>query len=166
VGSENKFKDAKEKRPAGGFVPFPYVVLRGQSFARLSANAIKLLVCLMAQYRGKNNGDLSIAWKLMKYRGWKSEETLNRAKEELLMTEFIAVTRRGARPNKAALYGITFFALDEHPKLEVTAHGFPRGAWDKDKLSIIDTKKVKNLTRVTDAKNTALTTKIGVVKAA
>lgn len=166
MGKRANFKEAKGKRPAGSYAAFPHVVLRSQSFARLSAIAVKLLCELLAQYRGTNNGDLSIAWKLMSPRSWKSEDTLNRAKDELLAAQFIEVTRRGARPNKAALYGITFYALDENPKLEITVQGFHRGAWNKDSLPIINIRMAKELVRVTPEKNALLTPIVGVVKAA
>lgn len=166
MARHDRFKEAKDKRPAGGYVAFPHVVLRSQSYARLSAIAVKLLCDLLAQYRGTNNGDLSIAWKLMKPRGWKSEGTLNRAKDELLDAQFIEVTRHGARPNKAALYGITFFALDENPKLEVTAHGFHRGAWNKDTLPTINIRTAEGSASVTQVKNASLTPIAVVAKAA
>lgn len=162
MAKRDRYKAARDKRPAGGYTAFPHVVLRSQSFARLSSIAVKLLCDLLAQYRGDNNGDLSIAWKLMKDRGWKSEGTLNRAKDELLASEFIEITRQGARPNKAALYGITFYALDENPKLEVTARGFPRNAWNKDTLPVIDPRRVKGLPLASDGKNTSLTPIAGV----
>src|ERR1700680_1474701 len=45
-----RVRNAKEKRPAGGFVPLPYVVIRSEQFARLSSHAVKLLVDLLAEY--------------------------------------------------------------------------------------------------------------------
>ena len=68
----------------------------------------------------------------MKPRGWKSEATLNRAKKELLASDLACLTRLGARPNKAALYALTWFALDPcGGKLEMTPATFPRGAWKR-----------------------------------
>ena len=89
-----------------------------------------LLFDLAAQYKGNNNGDLCAAWTLMKVRGWKSEETLHNAKRQLLERGLIAETRKGARPNKAALYGLTWFAMDEcKGKLDISAKAFPRGRY-------------------------------------
>jgi hypothetical protein len=89
-----------------------------------------LLFDLAAQYKGNNNGDLCAAWTLMKVRGWKSEETLHNAKRQLLERGLIAETRKGARPNKAALYGLTWFAMDEcKGKLDISAQSFPRGQY-------------------------------------
>ena len=100
---KNRFKDAQARREGGGFVPLPFVVIRSQSFTRLSAHAVKLLNDLLAQYKGDNNGDLCAAWTLMQPRGWKSKDTLNKALEELLAGDWLEVTRQGGR-HKATLY--------------------------------------------------------------
>ena len=62
----------------------PRELIDHPAFLRLSAHAKALLIDLGAQYRGDNNGDLGCAWKLMKPRGWRSEATLHKAKQELL----------------------------------------------------------------------------------
>ena len=125
----------KKKRFAGstigeGFVAFPYSVLHSQSLVSLSAKAVKLLVDLASQYRGDNNGDLAAAWKLMRPRGWKSEDTLNKAKQELLASDLIYEARKGRRPNVCSLYAITWRALDPSPKHDYTTRaGFTKGAY-------------------------------------
>lgn len=124
------FKGAAKKRDGGRFLALPWDVLESRAYLVLSPYAVKLLIDLAAQYRGNNNGDLGMAWKIMRPRGWRSEETLHKAKRELLKAGLIFETRKGARPNKASLYGLTFFDLDYcKGKLDITAQGFPRGAW-------------------------------------
>jgi hypothetical protein len=44
-------------------------VLRSAQWASLSPFAVKLLMELLGQYRGDNNGDLTVAWTLMSKRG-------------------------------------------------------------------------------------------------
>ena len=56
----------------------------------------------------------------MKPRGWKSEDTLNRAKRELLSAELIFEARKGRRPNVCSLYALTWFALDPSAKHDYT----------------------------------------------
>ncbi len=130
--ARNRFKDAQAKREGGGFVPLPFVVIRSQCFARLSAHAVKLLNDLLAQYKGDNNGDLCAAWTLMQPRGWKSKDTLNKALKELLTGDWLEVTRQGGR-HKATLYAVTFYAIDEcKGKLDVRSTGSPRGTWKKN----------------------------------
>jgi hypothetical protein len=119
---------AKEKRHPGGFVAFPHAVIRSGQFASLSPHAVKLLVDLLAQYQGSNNGDLCATWSMMAARGWRSRDTLWKALKELVEKGWIVQTRQGGM-NAASLYGVTFFAFDPSPKLEITAKAFPRGAW-------------------------------------
>jgi len=124
------WKAAREKRERGRFLALPYAVLTSAAYLSLSPHGIKLLIDLGMQYNGTNNGDLSAAWKLMRPRGWRSEETLAKAKRELLQTQLIVETRKGWRPNRASLYGLTFFALDHcGGKLDINPGGFPYGAW-------------------------------------
>src|SRR5688500_881599 len=113
MGRENRYKDAREKRDGNSHVAVPHVVLNSVAYLGLTAHARMLLFDLAAQYKGNNNGDLCASWTLMKKRGWKSEETLHKAKSQLLERGLIAETRKGARPNKAALYGLTWLALDD-----------------------------------------------------
>ena len=130
MGRKNGWKQAKDKRDGGAFLTVPMCVLNSQAYLRAGAHARMLLFDLFAQYKGNNNGDLCAAWKLMKRRGWRSEDTLAKAKKELLDLGLIAETRRGARPNKASLYAVTWCALDDcGGKLDISPSGFPRGRY-------------------------------------
>jgi hypothetical protein len=95
-----------------GFTPLPRVLIYSQSFARLSAHAVKLFFDLMAQYKGFNNGDLSAAWKLMHARGWRSRDTLGKALAELQERGFIVKTRQGGL-HKCSLFALTPYEVDE-----------------------------------------------------
>jgi len=124
------YKDAKIKRDAGLFMTIPLSVLESKAYVDATAHAKMLLWDLFIQYRGENNGDLCAAWKVMRRRGWKSEATLNRAKKELIELGLIVETRKGARPNKASLYAVTWCDLDPcSGKLDISSRAFPRGAY-------------------------------------
>lgn len=156
--AKSRYKNAKEKRDGNGHVGVPHCVLDGAAYLGLNAHARMLLWDLAAQYRGNNNGDLCMAWKLMRKRGWKSEETLNKAKLELLESCLIVETRKGARPNKCSLFALTWYALDDcDGKLDMSARSFPRGAYKlKDRPPVMVS---------SGRKNASLTT-AGVVKGA
>ena len=112
------------------FLALPYSVLQSKAFVLLPAKSVKLLLDLAAQYRGDNNGDLAAAWKLMRLRGWKSEDTLNRAKKELLASELIFEARKGRRPNVCSLFALTWFTLDSSDKHDyATRAAFVKGAY-------------------------------------
>jgi len=128
--AKNQWKDAKSKRPAGRFIQLPCCVLNSKAFLGLSMHGRSLLIDMVVQYQGNNNGDLSATWRLMKARGWRSQDTLHKAKKELLASGLIVETRVGARPNKASLYAMTFWAIDFcGGKLDMLLRNFPRGQW-------------------------------------
>lgn len=128
----DKFKDAKAARGNGQYFPLPCAVIQSNNFAKLSAHAVKLLMDLLAQWRGVNNGDLCSAWTVMSKRGWKSRATLDRARKELLLGEWIMLTRQGGR-HVASLYAVTFHAINAcGGKLEVQATLSPPGHWRKN----------------------------------
>ncbi len=120
---------AKGRADSGSFVAVPHRILEHDNYASLSARAVKLLIDLFAQYRGSNNGDLAAAWKLMQKRGWRSKETLHRAKRELLQKGFIETTRQGGR-HVCSLFAVTWLAIDEcGGKLDVMPTRVASGHW-------------------------------------
>ncbi len=117
----------KGNRIGEGFVALPYSVLNSPLFTKLSPHAIKLLIDVAAQYRGDNNGDLALAWKIMQPRGWRSEATLHKVKRELLDAGFLYETRKGRRPNVCSLFALTWPQLDNNDKFDPGAKaGFIR----------------------------------------
>jgi len=131
--SGKRSRHARDKRPDGGFVPLPHIVLRSAQWASLSPFAVKLLMELLGQYRGDNNGDLTVAWTLMSKRGWKSRTSLAKAMRELEANRWIQRTRQGGR-HVATLLAITIFALDDdnpkvRAKLGIPLNDYNRNAW-------------------------------------
>lgn len=90
--------------------------MNNPSFTNLGGTATKLLLVMAYHYKGKNNGDLSVSWSLMKAFGFKSEATLSRAVKELLEAELIIRTREGRFLNpggQCALYALSWLPIDE-----------------------------------------------------
>ncbi|RZI41507.1 hypothetical protein EGT07_18170 [Herbaspirillum sp. HC18] len=110
-------------------------VLDSAAYIGLSTAGKSLLWDVAAQLRGDNNGHLHCAWCVMQKRGWKSENTLNRAKKELLQSQLLFETRKGARPNKAAWYAVTWLALDAIDGMDIAPAAFPRGAYRHLKIA-------------------------------
>ena len=118
-----------ERREPGGFAALPHCLLESKVYIGLSAHAIKLLNDLLVQFKGFNNGDLCMAWTIMEKRGWKSRDTLNKARKELLSVELILVARYGDR-KRPHLYALTFFAIDEcQGKLDIKPTERPPSYW-------------------------------------
>ena len=94
------------------FAGVPRAVMQQEKFRALSAYARMLLFELAYDYRGHNNGDLSITWSVMRKRGFKSPSTLWSAKKELIDAGLIIRTRTGGR-NRCDLYAVTWQPIDE-----------------------------------------------------
>jgi hypothetical protein len=100
---------------------FPHELIRSRRFHALSAHAVKALMYLASQYRGSNNGDLGIAWKVAKARGFKSNSMLRRGAIELVETGFLIQTRQGGR-NRCSLFALTWMPIDEcNGKLDISS---------------------------------------------
>lgn len=67
----------------------------------------------------------------MEKRGWKSRDTLNKARKVLLDIELIFVSRYGDR-KRPHLYALTFYAIDEcGGKLDINTTARPLSLWRK-----------------------------------
>jgi len=113
-------REGKKERFAG----IPHVVLESKSYIALPARANKLLLDVVYQYNGKNNGDLTVAWGVMEKRGWSSKDTLSKAVQDLVEADLILKTRTGRFMNPGArcdLYAITWQAIDECPGKDLEA---------------------------------------------
>ena len=130
-GKKKKNWLSPERREPGGFAALPHCLLESKVYIGLSPHAVKLLNDLLAQFKGFNNGDLCLSWSIMAKRGWKSRDTLNKARKELMDVELIFVSRYGDR-KRAHLYALTFFAIDEcGGKLDISATPKPLSLWRK-----------------------------------
>jgi len=144
------YSKSKARREGGAFVPLPAAVLNHSNFMRLSHTAKSLLFDLLSQLRfgkngPKNNGDLCPTWKFMRARGWRSQDTLDSAKKELLHYGFIVLTRQGERlrSDRPNLYAITWWGINEcGGKLDVPETVAPTGEWKHDCPAYVKPKRV------------------------
>ena len=121
----------KGRADSGWFFRMPVAVLDSENYKALSFKARALLLDMGAQYRGANNGDIAAAWSIMRRRGWKSKDTLQRALAELLAAGMIEQTRWGGL-HCCSLYAFTWLAIDEcGGKLDVAATKVASQGWRK-----------------------------------
>jgi hypothetical protein len=114
-----KWKAQKAKRDGQQFVALPMVVLQSPGYRAAGHVARALLVDIALQYSGNNNGRLVACAKYLQPLGWRSNDTIVRARRELLELGLLLETRKGARPNRAAWYALTWQALDETEGLDI-----------------------------------------------
>jgi len=127
------------KRSSDPFIQIPFPVLKSVAYTNLGSWARTLLIELMLQYNGKNNGDLSVPYSLMKQRGFNSSGTLSKAGKELQKNKLIQVTkfhrRTGTTFEKTKLMALTWLPIHEctdkfgNYKLEVSATTSASNAW-------------------------------------
>jgi len=109
--SRNRLR-AKGRADGGTFVSLPHAILESQEWATLSAFEVRLLVDVYGQYNGRNNGALCAAWALMKKRGWRSQDTLNRALGGLQAKGFLIKTRQGGK-HRCSLFAVTWREIND-----------------------------------------------------
>ena len=120
------------------YITLPNQCLASDNFASLSAHANKLFLDLAAKCYGYNNGDLNMVWPDMQKRGWKSKETWNKARIELLDKGWIVKTRQGWN-NRCSLYGFTFMKMGEfNGKLDCAEGRLATNDWKKWRPTELD----------------------------
>lgn len=102
----------------------PHAVMDSEDFRRMSGSAHKILMELIRQYRGSNNGDLSATFAQASEWGIGSKSTLVNALEELQARNLIVRTREGRFTNPGgccSLYALTWLPINEcDGKLDVS----------------------------------------------
>jgi hypothetical protein len=126
----NSYSKAKGRNEKGRFVALPHHCLNHENYIRMNDKAKVLVVNVALQYNGGNNGDLCIAFSMMKKQGWRSKQTLYLAINELLHYGWLVRTRIGGLNKTPNLYAITFHPIDEcKGKLDIKATKIPPGNW-------------------------------------
>jgi len=127
------------KKRKSRFIGIPYHVATSKEFANLRAPAVKLLLDLLIQYNGNNNGMLSPCYALMRDRQW-AKSSLYRAYASLVHSGFIVVTRQGIKVRGyPTLVAITWNGIDEAIKckfdINVRSSPAPLSYWKTDKTT-------------------------------
>ena len=102
----------KGRRAAKPFSQIYHALLDDPIYMELSYPAKALLIDATRFYNGRNNGDICLTRKLMRPRGWNSNDVLCRAKNELIEAGLLILTRQGGR-HQCSLYGFSWLAIDE-----------------------------------------------------
>lgn len=112
-------KDRKQKKSSERFIRIPFWVMDMPAWKKLSFSSRALIQDVLMQYNGKNNGKLVLCEKALKPRGWTSTTTVTKCKRELIEHGFMVETRKGAKPNKASWYALTWLGLDVREGVDI-----------------------------------------------
>lgn len=124
----------KGRRESGAFGRWPHACAVHPSYSRLTIPARALLLDLIGQFNGFNNGNLTTAFTVLKPMGWKSRTTVDKACGELEKAGWIVRTRQGGK-NRCNLYALTYAGIDRCPdesgnhKLDVPPNPVALGFW-------------------------------------
>lgn len=118
-------RDYRKGKLSFPFVALPIEIIRSDEWLNLPPNARVLAIDLMSQYTGRNNGRLCPGFPVMRKYGWKSKETLIKAKKALLDCSFVVQTRIGHAPRTAEWIGFTWWDLDYDKSMDIRPQGFP-----------------------------------------
>jgi hypothetical protein len=150
-----KFKGGRDKRDGTAFVALPIVVLESKGYRQTSTTARALLVDVAMQYTGHNNGKLTACVKYLKPKGWTSNGTILRAVHDLQACGLLVETRKGARPNKAAWFALTWQELDQGVGLDIDPKLFRRGGYMTPEPVTSKAKTESRTAKATAARKTA-----------
>ena len=88
-------------------------MLRSKAFKELSGTAVKVLLAMLDQYKGSNNGMLTMTLTVMKPFGINSNDVLTRAIDALISSKLVVRTRTGGFMKQPSFYAVTFRAIDD-----------------------------------------------------
>ena len=110
----------KDWKSRGGICQIPRQVLMCEDYISQNHASVRVLMALVCQYNGANNGDLCATQYEMAKHGITSSDTLNRAIRDLLDRGLIVKTRAGfagVRGHRlCTLYALSWLPVDEISK--------------------------------------------------
>ena len=141
--SRRKTKSIESVTP-GSYTGLPHAVLDSTAYTGLGFSARALLVDMARQLNGRNNGQIHCVFSWLAKRGWTSKATVVKARAELLERGLLVLTRTGGLNMGASLYGLTWLAIGDFTKLDISQRDYYLGRWrlmDKPPVLI---KEIKN----------------------
>ncbi len=123
----------KQKRPLeavnGLYGALPHMVLDCAAFKGSSYSARALLLELIRQHNGVNNGQLHLSFSWLKKRGWNSRDVIQRAKSDLIERNLIIQTRQGGLNAGPSRFALTWLHISNIVGLDIQRKNYHSGAW-------------------------------------
>ncbi|SFO33746.1 hypothetical protein [Nitrosospira briensis] len=122
-----------QKRPLeaveGSYSAIAHSVLDSVAFIGASYTAKALLLEMMRQHNGSNNGHLQLAYSWLKTRGWTSRSVIQRARAELLSRNLIICTKIGGLNMGASQYAVTWLSISNFRELDIASKDYHKGGY-------------------------------------
>ncbi len=123
----------KRKQPteavAGSYTPLPHALLDSTAFMGASDRCKCMMLELMRQHSGRNNGQLQLAVGWLKKRGWKSVDAIQKAKAELVERGLALMTKKGGLNIGPDRWALTWLAITDFSNLDIRPGSYAPGAW-------------------------------------
>jgi hypothetical protein len=117
-------------RDGGLFLALPHAVTKSKAYRSLGHTARSLLIDVAIQLNGKNNGQLLCSLNHLRDLGWKSADTVQRAKDDLLGSGLLYETAKGHSKGKASWFAVTWLPLPNHRGYDAgTFESFQQGCY-------------------------------------
>lgn len=114
---------------SGSYTPLPHAVLDSMAFMGASDRAKAMLIELIRQHNGRNNGQLQLSIGWLRTRGWKSTSAIQLAKAELVDRGLAVLTRRGGLNAGPDRYALTWLTISDYAGLDIRQGDYAPGAW-------------------------------------
>ena len=119
------------------YISIPHHVLESNEYIGLDGNAVRLLIDILWQYHGKNNGELTASHDLLGLKRRWPKTSLYRARRKLINKGFVIITKHGAKVRgDMTMLAITWNGIDKPEKVKYD-HGIeisvvPLNLWLKN----------------------------------
>jgi hypothetical protein len=130
---------AKKRAPerlSERYAGIPHAALDSVAYQGATMSARCLLMELARQHNGSNNGHLQLSQQYLFKRGWKSADTISRAKEELIRRRLVVLTRLGGFNIGASKFALTWHHISNFVGLEIKRGEYHPGLYLTFKESV------------------------------
>lgn len=134
----------RPESPPGAYAALPVCVIDSPEYLGASSSAKALLVELLRQHSGSNNGQLQLAFTWLAGRGWTSRQVIQRAKAELIARQLIMQTRQGGMNRGASKYALTWLSVTDFRGLDMVLGDYRRRSFHgalKKNLPVLESGK-------------------------
>jgi len=113
------------------YTALPHALLDSVAFMGASHIARSLLIDMMRQHTGANNGYIHAAVGWLRKRGWASTGQIQKAKAELIERGLIVRTKLGGLNAGPDLYALTWLEVSNFAGLDLKPTQYHPGAWSQ-----------------------------------